>query len=48
MNAIEYIKREAASVRQSTDRVMNDVTDELFDWALPAQRTRSVPPLFIF
>ena len=35
MNAIEYIKREAASVRRSTDRVMNDVTDELFNWAPP-------------
>jgi len=35
MNVIEYIKRETASVRRSTDRVMNDVTDELFNWAPP-------------
>ena len=35
MNAIEYINRETAGIRCSTDRVMNDVTDELFNWAPP-------------
>jgi hypothetical protein len=35
MNVMEYIKRQMAGVRRSADRVMNDVTDELFNWAPP-------------
>ena len=35
MNVIEYIQLEMAGVRRSVDRVMNDMTPELFNWAPP-------------
>ena len=46
MNVIEYVKREAASVRRSTDRVMNDVTDELFNWA-PSGTANTISATFV-
>lgn len=35
MNVLEYIELEMAGVRRSVDRVMNDMTPELFNWAPP-------------
>jgi len=35
MNVQEYIQLEMAGVRRSVDRVMNDMTPELFNWAPP-------------
>jgi len=35
MNVIEYIKYQMADVCRSTDRVMNDLTDEMFNWVPP-------------
>jgi hypothetical protein len=35
MNVIEYIKLQMVGVRRSVDRVMNDMTPELFNWAPP-------------
>jgi hypothetical protein len=35
MNVIEYIQLQMVGVRRSVDRVMNDITPELFNWAPP-------------
>jgi len=35
MNVIEYIRGEMASVRRTVDRIMKDMTAEVFNWAPP-------------
>jgi len=35
MNVIEYIRGEMASVRRTVDRIMKDITAEVFNWAPP-------------
>ena len=46
MNVIEYIRGEMASVRRTVDRIMKDMTAEVFNWA-PLGTANTISATFI-